>query len=116
MRILVVDDEQPARERLKRLLDGIEGVELVGEAEEGPQDPCAVPGARLLLPGYRNYSIFRLISHSAVAVSVPAPPSQKSLIPDPPSRASSPSPPKTRSALRGIGARGRWSETYAAFP
>ncbi|MBN1812359.1 MAG: response regulator transcription factor [Anaerolineae bacterium] len=37
MRILVVDDEQPARERLKRLLDGIEGVELVGEAEDGPQ-------------------------------------------------------------------------------
>jgi two-component system LytT family response regulator len=37
MRILVVDDEAPARERLKRLLDGIEGVELIGEAEDGPQ-------------------------------------------------------------------------------
>jgi DNA-binding LytR/AlgR family response regulator len=37
MRILIVDDESPARERLKRLLDGIEGVELTGEAEDGPQ-------------------------------------------------------------------------------
>ena len=37
MRILLVDDEQPARERLKRLLADIEGVELVGEAEDGPK-------------------------------------------------------------------------------
>ena len=37
MRILIVDDEAPARERLKRLLDGIEGVELIGEAENGTQ-------------------------------------------------------------------------------
>ena len=37
MRILVVDDEQPARERLKRLLADIEDVELIGEAEGGPQ-------------------------------------------------------------------------------
>jgi two-component system LytT family response regulator len=37
MRILIVDDEQPARERLNRLLADIEGVELIGEAEDGPQ-------------------------------------------------------------------------------
>jgi DNA-binding LytR/AlgR family response regulator len=37
MRILIVDDEQPARERLERLLDSIEDVELVGEAEDGSQ-------------------------------------------------------------------------------
>jgi two-component system LytT family response regulator len=37
MRILIVDDESPARERLKRLLDGIEGVEIIGEAGDGPQ-------------------------------------------------------------------------------
>ena len=37
MRILIVDDELPARERLKRLLDGIEGVELIGEVEDGLQ-------------------------------------------------------------------------------
>jgi two-component system LytT family response regulator len=37
MRTLIVDDEAPARERLKRLLSGIEGVELIGEAEGGVQ-------------------------------------------------------------------------------
>ncbi len=35
MRVLIVDDEAPARERLRRLLGEIEGVEVVGEAEEG---------------------------------------------------------------------------------
>jgi DNA-binding LytR/AlgR family response regulator len=35
MRVLIVDDEQPARERLKRLLADIEGVELIGEVEDG---------------------------------------------------------------------------------
>jgi two-component system LytT family response regulator len=37
MRTLIVDDESPARERLKRLLADIEGVELIGEAESGIQ-------------------------------------------------------------------------------
>ena len=37
MRILVVDDEAPARQRLKRLLADIEGAELVGEAADGLQ-------------------------------------------------------------------------------
>jgi two-component system LytT family response regulator len=35
MRTLIVDDEAPARERLKRLLADVEGVELVGEAADG---------------------------------------------------------------------------------
>jgi DNA-binding LytR/AlgR family response regulator len=35
MRTLIVDDESPARERLRRLLSSIEGVELVGEADSG---------------------------------------------------------------------------------
>lgn len=35
MRTLIVDDEPPARERLRRLLSSIEGVELVGEAQDG---------------------------------------------------------------------------------
>jgi two-component system LytT family response regulator len=37
MRVLIVDDEPPARERLKRLLADIEGVGLIGEAEDGVQ-------------------------------------------------------------------------------
>jgi len=35
MRILIVDDEAPARDRLKRLLADIEGVELIGQAGDG---------------------------------------------------------------------------------
>ncbi len=35
MRIVVVDDEAPARQRLKRLLGELEGMEVVGEAGDG---------------------------------------------------------------------------------
>ena len=37
MRTLIIDDEPPARERLKRLLADLEDVELIGEAEDGIQ-------------------------------------------------------------------------------
>jgi DNA-binding LytR/AlgR family response regulator len=37
MRTLIVDDEAPARERLKRLLSTLEGVAIIGEAEDGVQ-------------------------------------------------------------------------------
>ena len=35
IRILVADDEQPARERLKQLLAAHADIEIVGEAEDG---------------------------------------------------------------------------------
>ena len=37
MRTLIVDDEAPARERLKRYLANMEGVEVIGEAKDGVQ-------------------------------------------------------------------------------
>ena len=37
MRILVVDDEQPARDRLRQLIDDFPGHEVVGEAANGEQ-------------------------------------------------------------------------------
>lgn len=37
MRILIVDDEPPARRRMARLLSEIAGVEVVGEADSGDQ-------------------------------------------------------------------------------
>ena len=37
MRTLIVDDEAPARKRLKRLLADVAGIELIGEAENGLQ-------------------------------------------------------------------------------
>jgi DNA-binding LytR/AlgR family response regulator len=37
IRTLLVDDEQPARTRLRQLLAGVEQIEIVGEAEDGLQ-------------------------------------------------------------------------------
>jgi DNA-binding LytR/AlgR family response regulator len=37
MRTLIVDDETPARERLKRYLANLEGVSVIGEAQDGVQ-------------------------------------------------------------------------------
>jgi two-component system LytT family response regulator len=37
MRTLIVDDEAPARDRLKRYLANLEGVKVIGEAEDGVQ-------------------------------------------------------------------------------
>lgn len=37
IRILLVDDEQPARARLRQLLSGLAEIEIVGEAEDGVQ-------------------------------------------------------------------------------
>jgi two-component system, LytTR family, response regulator len=44
IRTLIVDDEQPARERMRQLLAGTEGIELVGEAEDGVQAIECVAG------------------------------------------------------------------------
>jgi two-component system LytT family response regulator len=37
MRVLIVDDEQLARDRLRLLLGAFDGIEIVGEAEDGEQ-------------------------------------------------------------------------------
>jgi two-component system LytT family response regulator len=37
LRTLIVDDEAPARERLKRYLANLEGIEVIGEAADGLQ-------------------------------------------------------------------------------
>jgi two-component system LytT family response regulator len=42
LRALLVDDERPARQRLRRLLDAQRGVEIVGEAADGPSAVAAV--------------------------------------------------------------------------
>jgi len=47
MKALVVDDEEPARRRLVRLLAGVPGVEIAGEAEDGED---ALAKVRALAP------------------------------------------------------------------
>lgn len=51
MRLLVVDDEPPARAKLRRFLEGIDGVECVGEAADGATALAAAqqPGVDALL-------------------------------------------------------------------
>jgi DNA-binding LytR/AlgR family response regulator len=44
--VLVVDDEAPARRRLRRLLQDVAGVEVVGEAEDGHQARALVERLR----------------------------------------------------------------------
>ncbi|MBN1979275.1 MAG: response regulator transcription factor [Anaerolineae bacterium] len=79
MRILIVDDERPARERLKRLLDGIEGVELIGEAEDGPQAVALIERVRpdlvlldIQMPGLDGFGVIEALEEPPPVVFVTA--------------------------------------------
>jgi len=68
MRVLIVDDETPARERLRRLLAEIGEVELVGEAEDGPQAVEMIerlsPDLVLLdiqMPGFDGFEVVKAL-------------------------------------------------------
>ncbi len=72
MRVLIVDDETPARERLRRLLAGFDDVQVVGEAHDGEdalsQVAALAPDALFLdvqMPGASGLD---------VAASLPEPP------------------------------------------
>jgi two-component system LytT family response regulator len=79
MRILVVDDEAPARERLKRLLADIEGVELAGEAEDGPQAVELIERERpdlvlldIQMPGLDGFGVIEALEEPPPIVFVTA--------------------------------------------
>lgn len=79
MRILIVDDETPARERLKRLLADIEGVELAGEAVDGPQAVELIelvqPDLVLLdiqMPGLDGFGVIEALAEPPPVVFVTA--------------------------------------------
>jgi two-component system response regulator AlgR len=64
MRILLVDDEAPARERLKRLIDELGGHQIVGEAADGAgalrQSAALAPDVVLLdvhMPGMNGIEV-----------------------------------------------------------
>ncbi len=46
MRVLVVDDEAPARARLRQIVEDLDGYECVGEAASGDEALAMVPDAR----------------------------------------------------------------------
>ena len=79
MRILIVEDEIPARERLRRLLAGVQGIELVGEAEDGVQSVEMIetlsPDLVLLdiqMPGLDGFGVIQALENPPPIVFVTA--------------------------------------------
>jgi two-component system LytT family response regulator len=70
LRVAIVDDEKPARDRLKRMLDGMQDVELVGEAGDVASAVALLerekPELCLLdvqMPGGDGFDVLRSSSH-----------------------------------------------------
>jgi DNA-binding LytR/AlgR family response regulator len=79
MQILLVDDEAPARERLRRLLAGVQGVEVVGEAADGLEAvemiARLVPDLVLLdvqMPGLDGFDVIQALEDPPAIIFVTA--------------------------------------------
>ena len=79
MRVLIVDDEPPARERLRRLLAEIESVEIIGEAEGGIQAVEMIeqekPDLVLLdvqMPGLDGFGVIEALAEAPPIIFVTA--------------------------------------------
>jgi two-component system LytT family response regulator len=79
IRTLIVDDEAPARERLKRLLANLEGVEVIGEAGDGIQATEAIerlaPDLVLLdiqMPGLDGFGVVEALDDPPAVIFVTA--------------------------------------------
>lgn len=79
MRTLIVDDELPARDRLKRLLAGNNTVELIGEAEDGKSAVEIIeaenPDLVLLdiqMPGLDGFDVIRMLTKPPLIIFVTA--------------------------------------------
>jgi two-component system LytT family response regulator len=79
MRTLIVDDEAPARERLKRLLADIEGVELIGEAEDGVQAVEMIESEKpdlvfldIQMPGLDGFEVIEALVEPSLVIFVTA--------------------------------------------
>ena len=79
LRTLIVDDELPARQRLKRLLADIEGVELIGEAESGTQAVEMIERERpdlvlldIQMPGLDGFGVIEMLESPPLIIFVTA--------------------------------------------
>jgi two-component system LytT family response regulator len=79
MQTLIVDDETPARERLKRYLTSFEGVEVIGEAKDGLQAVAAIetysPDLVLLdvqMPGLDGFGVVEALDDPPMIIFVTA--------------------------------------------
>jgi two-component system LytT family response regulator len=78
-RVLIADDEPPARERLRRLLSDIEDVELVGEVESGVQAVEMIERERpdlvlldIQMPGLDGFGVLEALEDPPPVVFVTA--------------------------------------------
>jgi two-component system LytT family response regulator len=79
MRILLVDDEAPARERLRRLLAGLEDVQVVGEAGDGIQAVEMIEKQRpdlvlldIQMPGLDGFGVIQALEDPPAVIFVTA--------------------------------------------
>ena len=75
LRTLVVDDEKLARDRLCGFLRGIDGVEVIGEAANGPEAVAMIEDRRpdlvlldVQMPGMDGFGVLRQITHKPAVV------------------------------------------------
>jgi DNA-binding LytR/AlgR family response regulator len=79
MRVLIVDDEAPARERLKRSLARVQGIEVIGEAKDGAQAvemiEAQLPDLVLLdiqMPGLDGFGVIEVLEDPPAIIFVTA--------------------------------------------
>jgi DNA-binding LytR/AlgR family response regulator len=79
LRTLIVDDEAPARERLRRLLANFEGLDVIGEAEDGVRAVEAIehlsPDLVLLdiqMPGLDGFGVLQALEDPPAVIFVTA--------------------------------------------
>jgi DNA-binding LytR/AlgR family response regulator len=75
LRTLVVDDEKLARERLRGFLRALDGVEVIGEAVNGPEAVQRIEELRpdlvfldIQMPGMDGFGVLRALSHKPAVV------------------------------------------------
>ncbi|MFN2227679.1 MAG: LytR/AlgR family response regulator transcription factor [Anaerolineae bacterium] len=79
LRTLIVDDEAPARERLRRLLAGLEDVQVAGEARDGIEAVEMIEGQGLDLvlldiqmPGLDGFGVIQALEEPPAVIFVTA--------------------------------------------
>jgi two-component system LytT family response regulator len=79
IRVLIVDDEAPARERLRRFLEAVQEVEIIGEAQNGIQAVEMIKADRpdlvlldIQMPGLDGFGVLEALSQPPPIIFVTA--------------------------------------------